>query len=130
MIDKITYLDIMLSIPLHHDSPHAGHSNHRQDVKQVQAGGHGQDDEPEPKSNVNLLVDDIQGQNAHDVMTLDRTRRTVLVEVALGNPRKKRSFSYLRSSCKKINEYLGNTLIIGSVLCSGSISFQYKTSVP
>lgn len=44
----------------------------------------GQSDEPEPKEDEDLLVDDIHGQDAQTVFVLHCARRTVFVERAFG----------------------------------------------
>ena len=49
----------------------------------MQAGDDGEDDEPEPEEDVDLLVDDVHAQHAEGVETLDRTGASVLVEDAL-----------------------------------------------
>ena len=45
----------------------------------------GDNDEPEPEEDVDLLVDDVEGEHAQRVQLLHRTRRTELVELALGH---------------------------------------------
>ena len=58
----------------------------RPDVTEVihlNASGDGKDDEPEPKEDVNLLVDDVQRENTEPVELLHRARGTELVEGAL-----------------------------------------------
>ena len=52
---------------------------------EVDGGPHGEPDEPEPQEHVDLLVDDVHGQNAEAVLALDRAGGTVLVEGALGH---------------------------------------------
>ena len=42
-------------------------------VGEIQTGDDGQNDEPEPNERVDLLVHDIQGQDAHGVVLLYRT---------------------------------------------------------
>lgn len=42
---------------------------------------------PEPDENIRLLVDHVQRQNAKSIVLLYRSRRTILVEVALGHSR-------------------------------------------
>jgi len=49
---------------------------------------HAEEQEPEPEKDVDLLVDDVQGQYADGVVPLDLTAHTVLVESTLGHPRK------------------------------------------
>lgn len=43
--------------------------------------------EPEPEEYVDLLVDDVQGQDAHGVVLLELTGNAELAEGALGHPR-------------------------------------------
>ena len=45
----------------------------------------GQDDEPEPEEDVDLLVDDVEREDAETVKLLHRPGRTKLVECALGH---------------------------------------------
>ena len=52
---------------------------------EVDGGPNGESDEPEPQEDVDLLVDDVHGQDAEAVLALDRARGTVLVEGALGH---------------------------------------------
>ena len=80
------YLDIVFGVPLDHDAPHGGDGDDADDVDQVEGGEDGEDDVPEPEADVDLLVDDVQGEHAHRVVHLDRAGGTVLVEVALGDP--------------------------------------------
>ena len=50
-------------------------------------GGHeGKDDKPEPEEHVDLLVDNVDGQDAHGVVQLNTTRATVLLQSALCYP--------------------------------------------
>jgi len=51
----------------------------------VQPGDDGEDDEPEPEEDVDLLVDDVHAQHAECVETLDRAGASVLVEDTLGH---------------------------------------------
>ena len=46
-------------------------------------GDDGEEDEPEPDEDVDLLVDDVERQDAETVDGLDRARGAVLVERAL-----------------------------------------------
>ena len=60
----------------------------RPDVTEVihlNASGDGKDDEPEPKEDVNLLVDDVEGQNANAVKLLNASGGSELVKSALGD---------------------------------------------
>ncbi len=52
----------------------------------VEPGDDGQEDEPEPEKDVDLLVHDIHAQHAERVQPLNGARRPVLVEGALGHP--------------------------------------------
>lgn len=49
---------------------------------------HGQNDEPEPQENVDLLVQNVECQQAQGVMFLNAARRSILVERAFGETRK------------------------------------------
>ena len=49
----------------------------------------GEDDEPEPEEDVDLLVDDVQGQHAETVEALHCARRSELVEGAFCNLKNK-----------------------------------------
>ena len=48
----------------------------------------GQKDKPEVEEDVDLFIDDVQGENAESVMFLNGPRRTILVENTFGNLRK------------------------------------------
>ena len=54
-------------------------------VPDLNAGDDGDNDEPEPEEDVDLLVDDVERQHAERVKLLDGTRGTELVELALGH---------------------------------------------
>ena len=54
-------------------------------VDEEDAGDGGDDDEPEPEEDEDLLVDDVDGEDAEAVLLLDGARGTVLVEGALGH---------------------------------------------
>ena len=86
---EFAYLDVVFGVPLDHDAPHGGDGDDADDVDQVEGGEDGEDDVPEPEADVDLLVDDVQGEHAHRVVHLDRAGGTVLVEVALGDPGRK-----------------------------------------
>ena len=51
----------------------------------LDAGDDGDDDEPEPEEDVDLLVDNVQRQDAQRVKLLHGSGRTELVELALGH---------------------------------------------
>ena len=51
----------------------------------------GDDDEPEPEEDVDLLVDDVEGQHAQGVKLLHRTGGAKLVKLALRHLRWKMS---------------------------------------
>jgi len=73
-------LDLSLRLPDHHDLPEAGDSDHGDDIDDVDAGDDGKNDEPEPQSDIDLLIDDVEGEDTHGVVLLDRTRGSVFVE--------------------------------------------------
>ena len=52
---------------------------------EVDGGPNGESDEPEPQEDVDLLVDDVDGENAEAVEVLDGSRRTKPLEGALGH---------------------------------------------
>ena len=51
----------------------------------MDGGPGGEDDVPEPQEDVDLLVDDVHGEDAEAVLVLDRAGGAVLVEGALGH---------------------------------------------
>ena len=51
----------------------------------ISEGEEGEDDEPEPEEDVDLLVDDVEGEHAQAVVPGDGAARSVLVEGALGH---------------------------------------------
>ena len=51
----------------------------------LDTSGDGQDDEPEPEEDIDLLVDDVEGEDAEPIKLLHRPGRTKLVECALGH---------------------------------------------
>merc|ERR1719284_1651814 len=55
------------------------------DADDVDAGPNGHGDEPEPEEDVDLLVDDVVGQDAEAILVLHGTGGTILVEGALGD---------------------------------------------
>ena len=80
------YLNVVLGVLLHHPLPDAGHGDECGHVDEVEDGGDGEDDEPEPHEHEDLLVDDVGGEHAERVVLLQGARVTVLVEGALGQP--------------------------------------------
>lgn len=66
-------LDLSLSLSDHHNLPEAGDSDHGDDIDDVDAGDDGKNDEPEPQSDIDLLIDDVEGEHTHGVVLLDRT---------------------------------------------------------
>jgi len=61
--------------------------NKCQPVDHVEGGDDGHENEPEPHEDVDLLVEDVQGEDAHCVVLLNFTGRAKLVERALGHAR-------------------------------------------
>ena len=57
----------------------------RETVEEEDPGDGGHHDQPEPDQDEDLLVDDVQRQNAEAVLELHTSRRTVLVERTFGN---------------------------------------------
>ena len=85
----------MLGVPLHHDPPEARDGDEGADVDEVQDGDDGEEDEPEPQEDEDLLVDDVEGEHAEGVVLLEGAGVTVLVEGALGQPEICRSIDSL-----------------------------------
>ena len=67
--------------------PHPRRHDDDQSVEHDHEGHGGQQQEPEPEEDVNLFVDNIDGQDAEGVVALDLARRAKLVEGALGHSR-------------------------------------------
>ena len=65
--------------------PCLGSQDDSQAVQQRQTGHYRQQDEPEPEEHVNLLVDDVQREDAQAVDFLNCTGRTKFVERAFGH---------------------------------------------
>ena len=81
------HLDLrVFGVALHHDPPEAGDRDDGADVDEVQDGDDGQEDEPEPEEDEDLLVDDVGGEHAQGVVLLEGALVTVLVEGALSQP--------------------------------------------
>ena len=51
--------------------PEAGHADESHHVDGVEGRDEGEDDEPEPERDVDLLVDDVQTEHAQRVQLLD-----------------------------------------------------------
>ena len=81
----------MFGIALHHDPPETRDGDEGAHVDEVQDGDDGQEDEPEPQEDEDLLVDDVEGEHAEGVVLLEGAGVTVLVEGALGQPEIHRS---------------------------------------
>ena len=85
--------DIRHSVLVHlvqgprHDGvdPEAGDQEHHHPVEDGQGREQGQGHEPEPEEDVDLLVDDVQRQDAETIVFGDGARGSVLVEGALGH---------------------------------------------
>ena len=57
----------------------------RENCNDLDASYDGNDDKPEPEEDVNLLVDDVEGQNANAVKLLNASGGSELVKSALGD---------------------------------------------
>ena len=68
---------------LNHGGSDAGSEEDSDAVDEEDAGDGGDDDEPEPEEDVDLLVDDVEGQHAQAVMPLCGPAGAELVEAAL-----------------------------------------------
>ena len=81
--NNITVIKIIYP-PGDENDPELGHGEDDEPVDEGQSWYDGDDDQPEPDEDVDLLVDDVQGKNAEAVFLLHGTGRTVVVEGALG----------------------------------------------
>lgn len=68
--------------------PRGRHHHNYGRIQHSRAGSNGQQNQPEPQENVDLLVQNVQRQHAQRIVLLDAARRSVLVEYALGDARK------------------------------------------
>ncbi|GFY65708.1 hypothetical protein TNIN_436471 [Trichonephila inaurata madagascariensis] len=64
--------------------PGSGEEDDETSVNQGQTGQHRKDDEPEPEEDVDFLVDDVDGQDTHGIVTLHITGGTISVEGTFG----------------------------------------------
>ena len=67
--------------------PQPGHADDGHDPDGVEGGDESKEDEPEPESDVNLLVDDVESEDTESVQLDDGPGGSVLVEGALGDSR-------------------------------------------
>ena len=83
---------------LDHGRPDAGPEEDPEAVEEEHTGDGGEEDEPEPEENVDLLVNDVERENTQTVMTLHSSRGSKLVKTAFCNLREDNS--------KRINSLL------------------------
>ena len=95
-LHSLPVLDVELCVPLQHGLPHAWHGDDCQNVEHVKDGDDDKDDEPEPKGDVDLLVDDVQSKNAHSIVLLDSTcaEETFKSAHSFGDTKDKNLFTY------------------------------------
>ena len=105
---------------LNHGSSDAGSKEDSDAVDEEDAGDGGDDDEPEPEEDVDLLINDVEGQHAQAVMSLRGATRPELVEAALGHLGIIIIIIIINIIFNLIT--LGNTTARGSGLSSASIS--------
>ena len=105
---------------LNHGGSDAGTEEYSDAVDEEDAGDGGHNDEPEPEEDVDLLVNDVEGQHAQAVMSLRRPTRPELVEAALGHLGI--IIIIINITIIIIIITLGNTTARGSGLSSASIS--------
>ena len=76
----------LVESPGHDDTdPEAGDHEDNQSVENRDGREDGDSNKPEPEEHVDFLIDDVEGKNTKTIMGGDCSRRTVLVEGALGN---------------------------------------------
>jgi len=61
----------LVGLPGDQVPPEPGHADDGHDVDGVEGGQDGQQDEPEPERDVDLLIDDVQTKHAEGVVLLD-----------------------------------------------------------
>lgn len=91
--------------------PDFGGGDDDEAVDEPEGGDGGEADQPEPDEDVNLLVDDVDGEHTHGVVCLDRPGRAELPEGALGDPGK--------DACHGVDSVLG--IHIGEVDDLGAV---------
>ena len=70
----------------HHDvDPDVGDQDDQDAVDEGGGRDQSKGDKPEPQEDVDLLVDDVESEDAETVLVLDGARGTVLVEGTFGN---------------------------------------------
>ena len=58
-------------LPGDHAPAQAGHGDDRHHVDQVDGRQAGEDDQPEPEGHIDLLVDDVEAEDAEGVLLVD-----------------------------------------------------------
>jgi hypothetical protein len=71
--------------PCDERDPEFGHAQNNESVDEGKAGDNGDDDQPEPDEDVDLLVDDVEREHAEAILLLDSAGGTVVVEGTLGH---------------------------------------------
>ena len=80
----------------HHDvDPDVGDQDDQEAVDEGGARDQSNGDKPEPQEDIDLLVDDVESEDAETVLVLDGARGTILVEGALGHLGLKLNLDYL-----------------------------------
>ena len=72
---------------LYHGSPDPRPSQHAQPIQEEDAGDGSDNDEPEPEEDIQLLIDNVEGEDAESIVSLDSAGRSKLVKTALSNLR-------------------------------------------
>lgn len=89
----------------HHVDAHARREDDDEAVDEGDEGEDAEDDEPEPQEDVDLLVDDVERQDAQRVVALHLARRPELVEqCALHHPVKYKFYVYIILKRDKISK--------------------------
>ena len=87
--DVLHQILVNLAVELLHDGPDPEPEarEDRDPVDDGEGGDHGQEDEPEPKEYEDLLVDNVEGEDAEAVVLCDGARGPVHMEGAFGHLR-------------------------------------------
>ena len=96
----------------------------------MECGPSGQGEKPEPQKDINLLIDNIDGQNTQMVGTFHGTRRTILVKSTLGHLREHLQRNNTLKNPENYDFQRIFTLAMGSTRSSKGNSLVLNTSRP
>ena len=95
----------------------SGRHQDNESVNHLHSRDHCQNDEPKPEENVDFLVDDVQGEDAESVESLNSTRRTELVEGAFSHLGKHPGYGDAKKNILRIKKpFLSNLRLVTEAL--------------